>query len=295
MTSPRANWLGRYLEVEKKTVPAINAVLEDAERSIWSTLKSLGDDGFSTGIRRAQLNLSLRNVRRQLKDMFGSVTDIIRDKQGDAAVAAVEAGLFDDRGVMKLLFPKAVDRERYSESLRVTAQRNIQSTMTRVLQTEQPLSGRVWKTNALARGQVSRVVNNALARGDSAINLANEVRDLVRPDTPGGISYAAKRLARTEINNAFHAQSINDMQNKPWLNQVQWNLSKVHASDPGDECEEYAAMKYFPPEQVPEKPHPNCRCFVTAKPMAYDEFEKGLISGQFDDYLDDVMPERWSR
>lgn len=291
----KANWLGRYLEVEGKAGNEIHAVLEMAERSIVNALASIGPDGpISTGVRRAQLNLALQSVRKILRGTFGSVTDIIRSKQEQAAVAAVDAGIFDERGVMKLLFPNSVDRQNYADSLRETAQRNIQSTMTRVLKTEQPLSARVWRTNALSNGLVSKAVNNALARGESAENLAKEIRHLVRPDTPGGVSYAAMRLARTEINNAFHAQSIEDARKKPWVHQMRWNLSKVHKDDPGDECEEYAFQGLFDIDKVPNKPHPNCRCYVTAEVPDYQQFEDNLVQGHYDPYLDSVMGEDFS-
>lgn len=291
----KANWLGRYLEVEGKGTNEIHAVLEMAERSIVNALASIGPDGpISSGIRKAQLNLALQSVRKILRGTFGSVTDIIRSKQAEAAVAAVDAGLFDDRGVMKLLFPHSVDRQNYADSLRETAQRNIQATVTRVIKTEQPLSARVWRTNALSNGLVSKAVNNALARGESAENLAKEIRHLVRPDAPGGISYAAMRLARTEINNAFHAQSIDDARKKPWVHQMRWNLSKVHKDDPGDKCEEYALQGLFDIDRVPNKPHPHCRCFVTAELPDYQQFEDNLVMGHYDSYLDSVMGEDYS-
>jgi hypothetical protein len=162
--------------------------------------------------------------------------------------------------------------------------RNIESTITHVLETEKPLSARVYKTAALANGQVSQAINRSLARGDSAQKLAKSVRALIDPDVPGGVSYAAKRLGRTEINNAFHAQSIHDAQLAPWVQEMRWHLSKVHEPQ-GCVCETYAVYGLFPIEHVPEKPHPNCRCYVTPELPAYDNFENALLSGQFDDFL----------
>lgn len=285
----KANWLGRYLEVESKANLEVRAVLEQAERDITKRLAALGDETFSDGVRRAQLNLALKAVRENLTQTFGSVTDIIRNRQETAAVAAIDAGLFDQRGILKKLFPDVVNRRNYADSLRETATRNIQATIVRVLETQQPLSGRVWKTNALANGLVSKAVNNALARGDSAQKLAKEISGLVNPNVPGGVSYAAMRLARTEINNAFHAQSILDAQQKPWLDQMRWNLSKVHAEDPGDACELYAQIGLFNKERVPPKPHPNCRCFVTAEIPDYQEFEDNLVLGHYNQYIDSIM------
>ena len=285
----RANWLGRYLTVERAYDAALDKVLKDAVASIDSAFGDLDDSNISRQIRRQQLALAHKQVKRTIRETFGDVRNLIKNGRQDAAVAAVNAHLFDERGVLARLFKSPADRQNYADSLRATAARNIEAVATRVLQTEIPLSERVWKTRALANGQVSRAINNGLAKGDSWLNIAESVKHLVRPDTPGGISYAAKRLGRTEINNAFHAQSIHDAQQSPWMDQMRWRLSKVHVTDPGDECEEYAEQEFFPKEGVPVKPHPNCRCYVIPALLDYDQFETNLLLGQYDSYIDERM------
>lgn len=285
----RANWLGRYLTVERAYDAALDKVLKDAVASIDSAFGDLDDSNISRQIRRQQLALAHKQVKRTIRETFGDVRNLIKNGRQDAAVAAVNAHLFDERGVLARLFKSPADRQNYADSLRATAARNIEAVATRVLQTEIPLSERVWKTRALANGQVSRAINNGLAKGDSWLNIAESVKHLVRPDTPGGISYAAKRLGRTEINNAFHAQSIHDAQQSPWIDQMRWRLSKVHETDPGDECEVYAEQEFFPKEGVPVKPHPNCRCYVIPALLDYDQFETNLLLGQYDSYIDERM------
>ena len=285
----RANWLGRYLTVERAYDAALDKVLKDAVASIDSAFGDLDDSNISRQIRRQQLALAHKQVKRTIRETFGDVRNLIKIGRQDGAVAAVNAHLFDERGVLARLFKSPADRQNYADSLRATAARNIEAVATRVLQTEIPLSERVWKTRALANGQVSRAINNGLAKGDSWLNIAESVKHLVRPDTPGGISYAAKRLGRTEINNAFHAQSIHDAQQSPWVDQMRWRLSKVHETDPGDECEVYAEQEFFPKEGVPVKPHPNCRCYVIPALLDYDQFETNLLLGQYDSYIDERM------
>ena len=285
----KANWLGRYLTVEKKYDKKLRSALVDAAENIDEVFGSLVKENVSTKVERVRIALAHKEVRRQIEDLFGTTGYLIRDNRQDAAVAAVNAKLFDERGVLSWLFPEKINREQYADSLRQSARRNIESVAARVLVTEKPLSARVYKTQALANGLVGRTVNNALARGDSARNLAKDVRALIDPNVPGGVSYAAMRLGRTEINNAFHAQSIFDTQETPWVQEMRWYLSKRHEKDPGDECEIYAAQGLFAKERVPEKPHPNCRCFVTPELPSYDEFESALLQGHYDPYLDSVM------
>ena len=286
----RANWLGRYLEVEGKYDKKLKSVLLDALSDIDEAFEKVGDsDQLSKRVRRQQLALSNKAVRSTIRDVFGQNTNLIRDSKSDAAVAAVDAQLYDQRGILATLFKDPIQRQQYAESLRVTASRNIDAVMTRTLESAKPLSRNVYRTQALAKGQVDKIINRGLAKGDSAANIARDVKSLIDPNVSGGVSYAARRLGRTEINNAFHAQAIHDAQENPFVDAMKWNLSKVHASDPGDECEEYAAMPPFPLDQVPDKPHPNCRCFVTAELEDYDQWHSKLITGQYDSQIDDVF------
>ncbi len=286
----RANWLGRYLSVEQIATNQIQRVLKDAATSIFEKLVSTGDSTESGKIRRGQLAIAKREIGKVINETFSETSDLIRDGQQNAAVAAIEARLFHEKGLIASFLRNPRDRERYKKSLEQTAKRNIQSTITRVNETAMPLSERVWKTRALARGTIDREINRALARGDSAEDLARRVASMVRPDAPGGISYAAMRLARTEINNAFHAQSINDAREIPWVSEMRWHLSKVHVEDPGDECEDYEEIGLFPIDKVPSKPHPQCRCYVTPEVLEYEKFKKNLLAGQYDSYIDEQMP-----
>ncbi len=290
----KANWLGRYLAVEKGFSSKLQKVLSEAAVNIDEYFGDLVNDNISTKVARVRIGLAHKEIRRQMREIFGSTGNLIKHHQQDAAVAAVNAKLYDEKGILSLLFPDPVDRSQYADSLRQTARRNIESTIVRAIFTEKPLSERVYRTEALANGLVSKTVNNALARGDSAKNLAKDVRALIDPNVPGGVSYAAMRLGRTEINNAFHAQSIIDTQDSPWVHEMRWYLSKRHEKDPGDECETYAATGTFRKEDVPEKPHPNCRCFVTPELPDYEDFERSLISGYYDPYLDSVMGQGYS-
>jgi hypothetical protein len=286
----RANWLGRYLAVERGFDDELYKVLTQSAKDVDKALVKLTDKtNISSRIRGTQLSLVHNEMRRQMRDLFGPVSNLIRDHRKTAAKAAVEAGLYDQSRFLSMAFPNPADRAYYEESLKQTAQRNIESVMTRVLESHKPLSKNVYKTEALSKGMVDRAINAGLARGDSADDIAKSVRNLIDPKVPGGVSYAAKRLGRTEINNAYHAQSIHDAQEAPWTTEVRWNLSKVHKDDPGDACEEYADMGTFQVGHVPEKPHPNCRCYVTPELPDHEQFQQRLVAGQYDQYLDNFI------
>lgn len=284
----RANWLGRYLTVEGQFDKLLKDVLVQATSDVSDAFGDLREDLFSAKVRRVQIAQSGKAIRRIINGLFGTETDLIREHQQDAAMAAVDASLYDQRGILSQIF-KPAQLQSYAQSLELTAARNIDAVMTRVLETEKPLSARVYHSRALAQGQVNRAINKVLATGGSAKDLAKEVTSLIDPATPGGVSYAARRLGRTELNNAFHAQSIHDAQAVPWIEQMEWFLSKRHETDPGDECEQYALIQYFSTDHVPEKPHPNCRCYVTPKVPDRESFVQAVDSGQYNDYLDNWL------
>ncbi len=286
----RMNWLGRYLGIEKQADQRVfDALLQAMEDIDTSLLNVTGNSAQSIATRQLQLALAHKEIRATMASLFGNVENIIRDHQSQAAVAAVDALLHDEKDILSRLFPAKLARDTYAKSLRQTASRNIQAVMARTLETKQPLSKRVWKTRALSQGMVDRAINAALARGDSFQDLAESVKSLINPRVPGGVTYAAKRLSRTEINNAFHAQSIHTAAEQPWVKEMRWNLSKVHVTDNGDPCEDYARQGLFAIEQVPNKPHPHCRCFVTPEVPDYQTFEDGLVMGQYDQYLDNFI------
>ncbi len=246
--------------------------------------------GIGAQNQKAQLQGARSAIREAINQLFEALGIVVREGQKDAAEAAKRAFLQDERKLLKKLFTDDNLREAFETAEVQRARRGVQNMMTRIIQTDKPLSERVYQSKALAQRQVQTMVNNHIARGSSAADLAKDVKEFIRPDTSGGVSYAAKRLGRTELNNAFHAQSINDMSNRPWVQEVEWRLSKSHpARQPEDRCDLYAHQKLFPSGSAPEKPHPNCLCYLVPHLMAADEFVTRLKAGQFDDWKENNL------
>lgn len=153
------------------------------------------------------------------------------------------------------------------------------------------LSTRVYRNRDLLNGRIERIINSALGRGVSARNLAQEVARFIKPSTPGGVSYAAMRLARTEINNSFHAQQIRSSESLPFVEGQKWNLSESHPRP--DECNIYAeedgsdlGAGVFPRDGVPSKPHPHCLCYITPVVPEREAFVRNFLSGDYDSWLE---------
>lgn len=287
--NPRQNWLMRYLGVQQKYDAAIaNALIDASEDASRRIIELVGDERIGSSARRYQLQLARRAIKETIKVLFNGVYKAIEEGQSEAALAAVEAGWQDDKRVLNRLFRNRTDRGRWEDSMRQSAVRGVQAMMVRILGTQRPLSQRVYYTRQLANGSVDRIINSNLASGGSPYELAKAVRSSIRPDTPGGVGYAAKRLGRTEVNNAFHAQAINDVRDKPWVNSVRWHLSKVHVPKPGDKCELYDGQ-IFGKDEVPNKPHPQCMCYITPELDAWDSVEANIIAGLYDSYIDENL------
>lgn len=286
--TPRENWLLRQLQVQGIADRELNKALKHAAAEAERELLKLADkEGIGAAVRRTQLLLARRAMGRILNDLFLEVREVISRGQKAAIKAALDASANDEARILAILFPDRQERASYLRSLQQTAERNVQAMVTRMTGSERPLSRRVYHSKQLADGTVSRTINAALARGSSVAETAKAVKNLIRPDTPGGVSYAAKRLARTEINNAHHAMSKIQNEDKPWIHNVRWHLSKSHPTGTGCLCETYAKIGVYPKDQVPDKPHPNCFCYITPEMISVSEFEKNLVAGAYNGWLND--------
>ena len=283
----QSTWLGRYLLVEDKGMSVINGILMDAAQDAFTEIKSLeGRDNIGSIAKMSQRASVMTIVREINHASFRSIGSAIRDSQQDSAQAAVDAIAETELRFTKMVFDNVSDRESWYESQRHQAARGVANVISRYLGASVPLSRRVYRSESLANGYVERIVNSAIVNGSSAQEIAKRVREHNNPATPGGVSYAAKRLGRTELNNAFHATTIHLIQDRPWIDSAQWNLSKRHDEITGCKCEEYARQRLFPVTQIPRKPHPQCRCFTTPNLVDDETFQTNLAIGMYDGYVD---------
>lgn len=281
------HWLLRYLRLQQASDKRVEAALGDALDSATASLTALeGKPGVTAAVQRAQLLGTRGMLAKVLKELYKELGDIVRSDQMKAVDLATELLYEDEKRIWAVIEPDADKLRQIEDSQKSKARRNVQTMMIKTLGQEIPLSRRLYKSEALANKSVERVVLRHLSRGSSAKDLAKDVRDFFNPKTNGGVAHSAKRLARTEIINAFHAQSKADALDRPWINEVRWNLSKSHPPrQPECECDRNARTGTFPVEGVPNKPHPNCLCFITPEIRAFDEVFREFKEGKFGDYL----------
>lgn len=278
------------MKIQTQTDTRIRTILVDAAEDAAQTVTALETNStFSAGVRTAQIRLVMKVIKEALNDVFNDLSPIILKGQKSEAIAAIDGLTETDRQYLEDAFQNTGNVRDFIDSQKLQAQIQVVNAVNRITQSERPLSQRVYRTKALAQQWVQRDVTSGIARGASAKEIAKIVRKHIRPNTPGGVSYAALRLGRTELNNAFHATAITFTQDRPWIQSMSWHLSARHEIDPQrvEVCERYA-NQIFEVNSVPAKPHPQCRCFVAPVLEPADVFIRNLTAGQYKDWIENA-------
>jgi hypothetical protein len=277
MAEPSPKEFQPYRKVQASADAEIKAILEGTAKSIQKRISMLRP-GVGGVVRAAQLRLILAQVRRLQRAMWsaGITPAMNREIQ-----AALEAGEDAVEALTRVAYGALSEpaAETLVNGFRAAAQSGFKSDAAR---RRKALSERVYHTRALHEGKVEEIIRQGIVSSLSAKEMAQDVYQYISPSTPGGASYAALRLARTEINNAFHERQIAGGK-RPGVKAVKWNLSGSHKVP--DECNLYAAHEPYDPDSVPEKPHPQCFCYLTYVTAAPGEFKKRLEAGDFDEEI----------
>lgn len=261
--------------------------MRDAEREFLA----LGDlERIGAVVKSQQLMTAMTAISGALGSFWNSMGDILRAGQEEARTVALTTSMDWDTPLLRMGLPAEKRRAMKAELISL-GRYNVEAMLARIYKTRLPLSQQVYKTAALSEGWVETRIDSGLARGLSVKDMAKEVRDFVNPGTKGGAAYAAKRLARTEINSAYHAVTIGANEDKPWNLGMQWNLSGSHPTV--DICDEYARNNHaqlgrgvFPKDAVPRKPHPQCLCHVAPKTITPEQWLERYRAGEFDQFID---------
>lgn len=241
----------------------------------------VGSQKIGARVRGGQAKIAQAQMYKTMHAMYEDVGHLIIRGEYEAAQAAYNAMNEIQGRVWKRGGKPFTDLDRV---LQAQGQAGVDAYISRQ-ENVVALSNMVYKNRDLALGVVNKRINLALLRGQSASEAAKDIARLIRPDVPGGVSYAAMRLARTEINNAFHNESIRATREMPWVIGYKWHLSGSHPHGDPDICDRYAARDLFKKSEVPQKPHPHCLCYVTPETVDPATFDKNLRSGKYSRYI----------
>lgn len=291
--SPAAH-LAAYATVQRSADRDILRLLREAYRDVNKDLQRLSRaSGTGATVRREQLQAVKRDILERQAEFFRASGKIVEARRVEAAARAIQvAGRYDT--ALFALGGREEDARRLGRALEETELRSVDAAIARMNGSSVPLARRVYRTQSWTNDRLERRVNSALARGLTVQEFAREMREFVNPNTPGGTRYAALRLARTEINNAYHAMAIQAALRKPWIKKMEWHTSGSHSKP--DECDALNG-RLFVPAEVPRKPHPMCMCYITpsvvdpgqSEQEAEDEFLDSLLNGEFDSALEQYM------
>lgn len=277
-------WLLKYLTIQKAMDSRVATMLRNAQQDADRRLIAIrGRDNISTRVERARLASVKAEINRVLALLWMQMNDEVGSNQARAAAAALDASFDWDSVLLRVAFPRSDDRANIRNYLEHAVSRNVELAVRRTAGVSFPLSQRVYKAKQLSDGWVDRKIQAVIIRSGNWKELATEVKDSIRPDTPGGVAYAAKRLARTELNNAYHAMSAEFNADKPWVTGFDWNLSKSHPAP--DECNSLADASPYPRNRVPGKAHPQCLCYISPALPTPEEFSANYRAGAYDDYM----------
>lgn len=210
-----------------------------------------------------------------------------------AAEAAVKAGrrikigigtsYIDAAGIVQKYDNKI---ERYADSVWAKIHTAAVDAVMRVRPGGLTFAESVWDITFQAERSIRRAINVAVVTGRSASGLSRDIRGfLSEPDKlfrrvrdPRGrlrLSRAARayhpgtgvyrssyknamRVARSELNRAFHEGQIRYARKKPWIKEIIW---RVGGPNPCEICDGWDGTA-FPVSDVPDTPHPHCMCWL---------------------------------
>lgn len=261
-------------------------LLKDASKEAESfVLHTVSQPTVSRQLRASQmrsLRAGLSTISTELWTETGKLTTV-----GMHAQAALAADQAMDRDLFLGMPGSAVVQ--YSRAMHLNVNQGVEALLSRRTN-GYTLSERIYKNGAIGVQRASAVVERGLLLQKSAREIARDVRQHFDPNVPGGSSYAARRLARTEINNAHHETTIRQSELRPWVLGYQWNLSSSHPRP--DPCDTLANDDHdnlgpgvFKKGNAPSRPHPQCLCYLTHIQEPTEEFLAKALNGDYEEFM----------
>ncbi len=187
----------------------------------------------------------------------------------------------------------------------------LRSMVNRTFQDGYSFSSRIWDVGTKYQNDLKNVINAGIAQGRDIVKIAKDLQVYVRdgkialanrfgPNLIRGtlefmrrigdqVDYRALRLVRSELYMALQDASKEQGHSSPGcLDLYDWVLEQGRQHWDCD-CPDLAAGGPYEYDQVPEYPHPNCRCDVRPRMRPASEFMDDLkrwTRGDSVEYLD---------
>jgi hypothetical protein len=288
-----SDWPRAYAQVQVATDQEILVILADAAAEVQAEIARIVSKRSLTindEVRHQQMLTVRKALLEQQSSVLRALGRVVEARRLDAVARAIKLGNAMDAYVLDKLGRSALARD-VLNNLTVGLARTTEVALARMGYSYTELAQNIYDVDVWLGSRVDQRITSMLAQGLSAKDFAAKAQDWFNPNTPGGVRYAALRLARSEINNAFHAVAVQQVQDKPWVHAMQWHLSGSHPK--ADLCDEYANEDKFdmgagiwPKGEVPRKPHPHCYCYVTGVQNSEEDFLDALVRGDYDKWIE---------
>jgi hypothetical protein len=269
---------------ESATLQEVRRVYQRAADKIRRNLEDTGLGGPATRAYQELLEKKLREAAKNIsKESLAAIQNGI--------TMAVGAGTEGPKQIALDLLKENFDVRDVDYLFVNINQRALLALLSRTAQDGLKLSDRVWRIERSYRRALQKLVEDGVARGLNSRKLAREVQKYLQPGVwtahkletrrrlgvPKDVSYEAMRLARTELNNAFHEGMITASRATPSYEGIFWRLSGSHRVP--DVCEDYAAHNgngFWPKGEEPVRPHPQCFCVTFPAHQSPEQFADRL-------------------
>lgn len=290
MTSPTPlqRYLAQQVVIDKEMASILRDAAQEGERRV---LALAGKKGVGAAVERAQIAAITKELRKVQAELWGGVT-----KATEAGMARMAMHAAEGENLLNRLFFNKIGGPipQYERAMQVRSQVAVQAYRAK-MDNGISLSEQVYRSQALANGAVDREVRRNILLGQGWKQIADGVKDLIHPNVPGGVSYAANRLGRTELNNAFHRAQIDQRADSPFTEGFKWVLSGSHPRP--DACNDYADKVHvkngdpgvFATSSVPGKPHPNCLCYLLTVQKDDETLFKEFMEGKYNTHIDEQI------
>lgn len=274
---PGESPIATFARAQKGSSRRLLGLLAEAARESSDEAKAM------KGLSAAQKRVRTRELHRSMRELWEGIGHLTIFGESQAAEAAVEAAEDLAKGYRSRL-PMEV-----RQMLLLQGKAGVDAYISRQ-ENRVKLSRLVYKNMDLFVGRVDRRVNINLLKGASAEELAKDISRFINPNVGGGVKYAAMRLARTEIANAFHFTTIRHNREMPWVTGFKWNTSGSHGRK--DVCDDMAERDHdglspgvYRKRNVPGKPHPQCLCYLTVVQVEEEQFISNMKRGFYNSYM----------
>ena len=226
----------------------------------------------------AEKKMALRRLLREAARLTNNFESVLDKALIESANLGVEANKFIMQSYQSSLMEHGVDFNVRKILVKIPDD-VVRAAASRIWTDGLKLSDRIWRLDKTTKGQIERIVMEAISQGRSASDpvLMRTLESTFNPNYTGklttlhgrNVSYEASRLLRTESRIVFMEADRESTLANPGVEMLDWRRG---AYEDCDICDRLAAEGPYKPEDVPIHSHPSCLCTLVPIPESIEAF-----------------------